>query len=240
MVSCVRFGLFSSKVLFFNLPSKSCWNIKIFVELSSKIIYFWVRRTKKSRQSTHPTAVPQTFCDGDDDLVVSRGILVEQKWCQSAEGFQCTFFHMKEANYYWHEQWRALCTLQMQIYHDGDSSATKYASRCWIWARTFFSPKNEEIQKQRCSLLKIHPVKSGIPLGFIPELCKKKQIRSEKSWEILLGNVFLDIPRSCFNLPEIFNPYIVESEDLVFHVYDSLTSGCSHWFQWNCPLALEC
>lgn len=226
---------------FFDLPSKSCWNTKIFVELSNKIIYFWVRRTKKSRQSTHPTAVAQTFCDDDDDLVVSRRILEGQEWCQSAEGLKCIFFHVKEANYYWHEQWRALCTLQMQRYHDGDSSATKSSSRYWIWARTcFFSTKNEEVQKQKCSSLKIHPVKSGISLGFIPELCKKKQTRSEKSWEILLWNVFLDIPRICFNLPEFFKPYMVEFEDLVFHAWSSLTSGCSQWFQWNCPLTQEC
>lgn len=104
----------------------------------------------------------------------------------------------------------------------------------------FFPPKNEEVQKQRCSLLKIHPLRSGIPLGFIPELCKKKQIRSGKSWEILLGNVFLDIPRIRFHLPGFFKPYIIEFEDLVFHAYGSLTSGCSHWFQWNHPLSLEC
>lgn len=125
--------------------------------------------------------------------------------------------------------------------HEGDSSATKSSSKCWVWARTyFFSPKNEEVQKQRCSLLKIHPVKSGIPLGFIPELCKKKQIRSGKSWEILLGNVFLDIPRIRFHLPGFFKPYMVEFEDPVFHAYGSLTSGCSHWFQWNHPLSLVC
>lgn len=172
--------------------------------------------------------------------MVSRRILEEQKWCQSAEGFKCPFFHVKEANYYGHEQCRALVLSRCKD-HEGDSSATKSSSKCWVWARTyFFSPKNEEVQKQRCSLLKIHPVKSGIPLGFIPELCKKKQIRSGKSWEILLGNVFLDIPRIPFHLPGFFKPYMVEFEDPVFHAYGSLTSGCSHWFQWNHPLSLEC
>lgn len=103
-----------------------------------------------------------------------------------------------------------------------------------------FPPKNEEVQKQRCSLLKMHPDKSGISMGFIPELCKKKQTRSRKSWEILLGNVFLAIPRICSYHPRFFRPYMVELEYLVFHACGSLTSGRSHWFQWNCPLTLQC
>lgn len=158
--------------------------------------------------------------------MVSRRILEEQKWCQSAEGFKCTFFHVKEANFHWHEQCKALCTFQMQRYDDGDSSATKLSLD--LSQSISFPPKNEEVQKQRCSLLKMHPAKSGISMGFIPELCKKKQTRSRKSWEILLGNVFLAIPRICSYHPRFFRPYMVELEYLVFHACGSLTSGRSH------------
>lgn len=38
----------------------------------------------------------------------------------------------------------------------------------------FFSTKNEEVQKQRCSLLKIHPVKSGIPPGIYSRAVQEK------------------------------------------------------------------